>query len=337
MAKGWASLPFLVEQAGGPGEFWNFMAVLSITCQNRLGPWLRLYHRLRLGRAVFAALACVCMTFAQEPSERPSATPSDVFAHVITNLKKSETLLDVYERTQRIEKRRIASDPNPWNATVWRLFPTGPGVDKIVMSVDGKVTNSETYRGELEKLERYLVWAAQDGSSTKETYAKAERKRKERFDLMDATHQAFRFILQGKEMRADRTLLRYAMEPNPEYRPTSRTTVLFTRVRGTIWIDEQSLQLAKVDGSVTEDFSIAMFLAKVYKGSHFMQERYEVAPGVWEPSFEQYDFDGRKFGVPFSIHERTFYSDYKRVGPPKEAVEVVRAELGKLESSQRSH
>ncbi len=63
-----------------------------------------------------------------------------------------------------------------------------------------------------------------------------------------------------------------------------------------------------------------------------MQERYEFFPGVWFPSYEQYDFDGRKFLVPFSIHERTFYSNYKKVGPPSEAITVVRAELDKLPS-----
>ena len=65
-----------------------------------------------------------------------------------------------------------------------------------------------------------------------------------------------------------------------------------------------------------------------------MQERYEVAPGLWEPTFEQYDFDGRKYMVPFSIHERTFYSDYRRVGRPKDAVGVVRAELNKLQVAE---
>ena len=61
-----------------------------------------------------------------------------------------------------------------------------------------------------------------------------------------------------------------------------------------------------------------------------MQERYEFAPRVWMPSYEQYDFDGRKYLLSFSIHERTFYSDYKRVGPPSEAVAIVRSELDKL-------
>ncbi|HTQ97108.1 MAG TPA: hypothetical protein VMH89_09885 [Candidatus Acidoferrum sp.] len=267
-------------------------------------------------------------------SQDPAAAPFDFFSKVISNLKQSEIFLDDFERTQRVEKRRMASDPTPWNTTATRMFPAGPGMGKIVVSVDGKPTDPPTYRAELEKLEKYLAWAAQDGAAQKDAYLRAEHKRKERFDLMDATQQAFLFTLEGKELRGDRTLLRYSMVPNPGYRPTTRTTVLFTRVRGTLWIDEQSLQLAKIDGSVTEDISIALFLAKVYKGSHFMQERYEVAPGVWEPTFEQYDFDGRKFLASFSIHERTFYSAYKRVGPPKESLQIIRAELSKQPSDQ---
>jgi hypothetical protein len=106
--------------------------------------------------------------------------------------------------------------------------------------------------------------------------------------------------------------------------------MLFAKVRGTLWIDKETSQLAKIEGHVTEDITLALFLAKVYQGSYFMQERYEVAPGVWMPSYQQYDFDGRKFVVPFSIHERAFYTNYRRVGPPKEAAEVVRGELSKL-------
>jgi hypothetical protein len=281
-----------------------------------------------------ASSSPVPFSIAQDPPAVTPAAPSALFSRVITNQQKSDQLLDEYERVQRVEKRRTGSPTDPVEIKYWRLFPTGAGIDKIALSPEGKPINSEAYRSELEKLEKYLAWICQDGTSQRDAYAKAERKRKERSDLIQATNQAFRFTLEGKEMRGDRTLLRYSMEPNPDYRPTTRNTILFTRVRGTIWVDEQSSQLAKVQGSVTEDVSIALFLAKVYKGSQFMQERYEVAPGLWEPTFEQYDFDGRKFLAPFSIHERTFYSDYKRVGLPKEAVQAVRDELNKLQTDQ---
>src|SRR2546422_7624731 len=74
-----------------------------------------------------------------------------------------------------------------------------------------------------------------------------------------------------------------------------------------------------------------LFLGKIYKGSHFMQERYEVRPGLWLASFSQYDFDGRKFFSGFSIHERAFYSNYRYIGPPKEALVAIRTELGRAD------
>jgi len=290
-------------------------------------------HRVSWRCAAFLSALLTPVLFATGQNAAPTPSPATaphVFNEVVANQKKGEALLDEYERIQRIEKRRMGGDSDPSTTMCYRLFPAGPAVDKIPLSPDAKPTNVELYRSELEKLEKYLVWASEDGASQKDAYARAERKRKERFDLMDATHQAFLFTFQGTEMRGGRTLLRYGMTPNPAYHPTTRNGQIFAHVRGTLWIDQQSSELAKIDGAVTEDISIALFLAKVYKGSHFMQERYEIAPGVWEPTFEQYDFDGRKYLMPFSIHERTFYSDYKRVGPPKEAVEVVRAELSKL-------
>ena len=291
------------------------------------------------GILAIALFVCVSAIAGQDTGT-PSADgmmPSPLFRKVIANQEQSEKALDQYERIQREEIRGEASDPKPPEPKTWRVFPTGTGVNKIAVSPDGKPISTESYRNELQKLEKYLSWVVEDGLGQKEAYAKAERKRKERFDLLEATYQAFIFTPDGEEIRGGRTLLRYTITPNPNYRPTTRNTTIFTRVRGTIWIDKESSQMAKIDGSVTEDISIALFLAKVYKGSHFMQERYEVLPGVWQPTFEQYDFDGRKFLRPFSIHERTFYSDYKRVGPPKESVEGVRAELNKIGGMAAAH
>jgi hypothetical protein len=102
-------------------------------------------------------------------------------------------------------------------------------------------------------------------------------------------------------------------------------------VHGFVWIDENSGELARIEGDVTDDISIGLFLGKIYKGSHFMEERYEVKPGLWLPSFTQFDFDGRKLFSGFSIHERMFYSNYRYIGPPKEAIEAIRKELSRID------
>jgi hypothetical protein len=241
--------------------------------------------------------------------------------------KKTEQNADIYERIERVEIRKNPSDPQPLTLKVTRVVPAGTGVDHVNLGPDGKPTDAEAYRAELVKLEKALVWACEEGSAQRDAYARFARKRKERDELIDAARTAFVFSFLGREPRADHMLLKYAMEPNPAFKPNSRATSIFTRVRGTVWIDEASSELARIEGEIIGDISVGLFLAKVYKGSHFMMERYEFAPGVWFPSFTQYDFDGRKFFVGFSLHERTFYTNYKFIGSPKQAVNTIRTEL----------
>jgi hypothetical protein len=267
---------------------------------------------------------------AEQATAEGSTTAGDMFSRVIANQKRVDADLNVYERVERVEIRKTGSDPNPSEVRVWRVFPAGTGMSKIPLTTEVKPTSAESYRAALEKLQTTLVWAAETGPAQREAYAKVERRKKERNELIDSTREAFLFTKLGEEMRGDRVLIKYEMTRNPAFKPSTRNEMLFSKVRGTLWIDKETSELAKIEGEVTEDITLALFLAKVYRGSYFMQERYEFAPGVWLPTYQQYDFDGRKFVVPFSIHERTFYTQYRRVGPPSEAVEIVRGELSKL-------
>ena len=64
-----------------------------------------------------------------------------------------------------------------------------------------------------------------------------------------------------------------------------------------------------------------------------MQERYEMAPGLWLALLLAIRFRWPQVVRLFAIHERTFYTQYRRIGPPKEALAAIRAELGKLNSA----
>jgi hypothetical protein len=248
---------------------------------------------------------------------------------VIANQKKNDLAQFTYERMERLEIRKSATSSQPPELKITRAIPAGTGVDRIPVGPDGKPVDAAAYRAELEKLEKALSWASEDGRSQREAYEKIAKKQKERSDLIDATRAAFLYTFIKLEPRGDRTLSKYSMVPNPAYKPTSRATAIFSKVRGYVWIDEDAAQLARAEVEVTDDISFGGFLAKVYKGSHLLQERYEMAPGLWFATYSQYDFDGRRLFMNFSIHERTSYSQYRRIGPPKEALQAIRAELGK--------
>ena len=280
-----------------------------------------------------ALLACGSALRAQDVpvAEAPAPTEAEKGAlldRVIANQKKNDEATMVYERLERLEARKGPTGTPP-EVKITRAVPAGTGTDKIPVGPDGKPIDAAAYRAELEKLERSLTWASGQGRAQRDAYEKMAKKQKERAELIDATRTAYVYTFVGRELRGDRMLAKYRMEPNPNYRATSRATSIFARTRGYVWIDEAAAQVARAEVEVTDDISIGGFLAKVYKGSHLMQERYEMAPGLWFPSYSQYDFDGRRLFVSFAIHERTFYTQYRRIGPPAEAAGKIRAELGK--------
>jgi len=291
-------------------------------------------------KRTFARLALLCLVApaslaAQSMvpgSEGPVAPePSRLLNRVISNQKKDEAALDVYERIERLETRKNPKETAPASVKITRVIPSGTGMDKIPVNADGNPPDAAAYRARLEGLEHALALIVNDNRSQRDALEKYAKKRKDRNDLIDASRNAFLFTFVEREPRGERVLAKYEMAPNPAFKPTSRLTSIFTKVHGYVWIDEGAAELARVEGDVTEDISIGLFLGKIYKGSHFMQERYEVLPGLWQPSFSQYDFDGRKLFSGFSMHERTFYSNYRYIGPPKEAIEVIRKELGRGE------
>src|ERR1700730_4255515 len=253
-----------------------------------------------------------------------------LFDRVVDNQKKSDAAMDVYERLERVEMHKVNGENQSTEVKISRVVPAGTGAAHLPVGPDGKVSDQNAYRAELEKLEKSLVWAAETGRPQRDAYEKIAKKRREREELIGAARAAFLFTFIGSEQRDGHVLLKYRMDPNPAFKPTSRATSIYQRVRGTVWVDEATGELARIEGEVTDDISLGLFLAKVYKGSRFMQERYEMVRGMWLPSFSQYDFDGRKFLSSFSLHERMFYSNYRRVGTPKEALELVRAELKEL-------
>jgi hypothetical protein len=267
---------------------------------------------------------------ADQPSD--AASSRDVMNRVIDQVKLSEHEQNLYERIERVETRKSSADGEPQSVKVSRVVPAGTGTAKIPLGADGKPTDPESYRADLQKVLQSLLWAAESGQPQRDAYQKVQKKWKERDEAIEATRNAFIFTFLGQELRDGRTMTKYHMAPNPTFKPTNRTTSIYPKVRGVVWVDDASHQLARVQVEVTEDISLGLFLAKVYKGSHFYQERYEISPGVWLPTFLQFDFDGRKFFSNFSVHEKTFYSSYKRIGPPAEAIPQIQAELASLNS-----
>jgi hypothetical protein len=93
-------------------------------------------------------------------------------------------------------------------------------------------------------------------------------------------------------------------------------------------VDEAAGQIVRVEAELFRDISFGGgVLGKIYRGSRMVFEQAEVAPGIWLPTRYEYNFAGRKFLFGFEVHETTEASHYRRIGPPAEALAIIRQEM----------
>ena len=281
------------------------------------------------GLAVALATLLVAGTQTPAREEPTSAQLRALIERVVANQHRNDDALVEYERRERQVSRKDDGDDRVTDDKLYRVFPTGTGTIRVLLEEDGQAVKPEAYEKGLRYVERALEIAQDPNDSRqKDAVAKWEKRVRERGEMLDAVPEAYRFSWLGRETLNGRTLAKIGFEPNPDYKAHSRNTHMLTHVRATIWVLERDAQVVRVEAEIFEDIPVGGgLLGKVYKGGHFEMDQIEVAPGVWLPARYVYDFRGRKFIFPFSINETTEARNYRRLGPPKEALAALRREL----------
>jgi hypothetical protein len=248
---------------------------------------------------------------------------------VIANQHANDGALEQYERFERHVDRTGSENPRILEDKLFRVVPTGPGTMKILMKTNGASTDSAEYRKQLLAWKNTLEIVLKPADSrTKTAYAKAEKRKRDRADLVNATRDAFTLKLVARELLNGHDCDVIELNSNPNFRPRSTAQEALTHAVVKIWIDRNALQLVRGEARITHDVSFGGgILGKLYRGGVFYLEQAEVAPGVWLPLRYQYDFTARKFLFTYEEHQFIEISQYRRIGSPDQALAMVQGEL----------
>ena len=126
-------------------------------------------------------------------------------------------------------------------------------------------------------------------------------------DLMEA----FDFQLLGEELVDGRPAYVLQATPHPGYHAHGKYGKIFSNVEGKLWVDKQDFGWVKVDGQVTNSFSMGLVLARVERGSHIILEQTCVGDSVWVPKRLQVRASARILLLKsLQINRILTYSDY---------------------------
>jgi hypothetical protein len=110
-------------------------------------------------------------------------------------------------------------------------------------------------------------------------------------------------------------LIKLRFEPNPQFAPNTRQEEVFHHLEGTMWIDPEQKQLARIDGELTSEVKFAGgLLGHLDKGGVFSVRFRQVDSGQWLMAALQVNMSGKALLFKtISVQEEREFEDYRRV------------------------
>ena len=266
----------------------------------------------RIG-ALLIAVAASSTLFAQNSGSNKLQSPPttldaiQIMGQSLAATEHSWQARDDYVYIERDEDRRLNSlgQVQSLNVDVTRMALVNGIRFEQLMEHNGQLPTAEQQKKRDEDFEKLK-------HETPEERAERLRKDQENRAFLHVLLEAFDFRLIGEETIAGRPAYVLAAAPHLGYHATGKYGKLFSRVQGKLWIDKQDFGWVKVDGEVTQTFSMGLFVARVQRGSHIILEQTCLGDAVWVPKRLEMRASARiLFLKSLDLDRILTYSDYR--------------------------
>lgn len=212
-----------------------------------------------------------------------------------------------YIYMERDDDRRVDSlgQVKSENVDVTRMMLVNGARFEQLMEHNGQIPSAKEQRKSDEDMDRLKH------ETPAEQTLRLRKDQENRSFLLDLL-EAFDFHLIGEETVDGKTAYVLQATPHPGYRAHGKFGKIFSKVEGKLWVGKQDFGWIKVDGQVTESFSMGLFVARVQRGSHIILEQTCVGDAVWVPKRLEIRASARiLFLKNLDIAKILTYSDYR--------------------------
>jgi len=212
-------------------------------------------------------------------------------------------------KTEVDEQFDSAGNRKSTDRDLYRILPLGSGVSfEQHVEHNGEPISRDLRDRNIKQLEKLR------SESPAELHRRFEKELAER-SYMREVPDAFDFrIVREDSLPTGRAWVLEAT-PRPSYQPKSRYARMFSKMRGTLWIDERDVQWVKADAVASETVSFGLFIARVSKGSHIVLEQMKLPDGEWVPKSLSARANARTFLLfDHNFSENITYSQYRKSG-----------------------
>ncbi len=243
-----------------------------------------------------------------KPQEYASvADARQIVSPSVVATERSWQARDHYTYMERDEDRRLNSQGQmkSENVDVSRMIVVNGARFEQLIERNGQLPSAKEQKKSDDDLDKLKHETADEQT------ARLRKNQDNRAFLRDVV-EAFDFRLIDEEMVDGRPAYVLQATPHPGYHAHGKYAKMLSRVEGKLWVDKQDFGWIKVDGEVTQSFSMGLFVARVERGSHIILEQACVGDAVWVPKRLEIRATARiLFLKSLDIERILTYSDYR--------------------------
>ena len=177
-------------------------------------------------------------------------------------------------------------------------------VERLV-AINGKPLDPAQQRSEDQRIQALLGRPSQIRANQKKQREDAEQER----NMLRPFPEAFHFRCQS----VSGSLVTLRFEPNPGFRPASRTAFVFHHMEGSMTVDARQKRIVEINGRLTSEVKFAGgLLGHLDKDGTFFVQQGEVAPGHWDLKALSVQMSGKAvFFKTIAVLEKKEISGYR--------------------------
>jgi len=276
---------------------------------------------VRIDRLVHnAGIEAAAFRYPELPGARPLPALEPILKSLTQNQDKIEELREHYTCRLTETTRKLDGDGRikESETRVYEVTPVAGSLVERLMQVNG----IDLSPGEREKEDRRVqreveeLLKRQEKENRKKEAARQRGKEEEKDDeirLSDFLRICDITSIRRETFRGEEVIA-FDFEPKKGFKPRNRGESLVNKLAGTIWVDEEACQIARLEAHLTDSFKFAGgMLASIGSSTAFVFEQEKVGGEVWLPSYGEANISARVLLVAkFNRNMIRQYSDYKK-------------------------
>jgi hypothetical protein len=240
------------------------------------------------------------------PTDKSVLDARQIVIRSIAATERSWQARGHYIYMERDEDRRLNSlgQVESQNVDVARMTLVNGARFEQLVEHNGQLPSAKDQRKSEDDLEKL------NHESPAERIARIAKDQENR-SFLEEMLQAFDFRLVGEESVDGRPAYVLLATPHPGYHAKGKYGKMLSKVEGKLWVDKEDFGWIKVDGQVTQSFSMGLFVARVQRGSHILLQQICMGDAVWVPARLEIRASARIFFLKsLEMDKILTYSDY---------------------------